>query len=123
MNISDAYNVCHSNGTNVRLAILDTFSTFADVTEFLLQDFRYQDSTFWVSIVNTTESYVWTNNVTVEASFWSSGQPDGFAGCVALARFISWSFDRMLLYTESCDNNRTFALCQFFAAETGKANT
>ena len=123
MNSSDAYNLCHSFGPDIRLAILDTIPEFTAVTNFLLSDFHYRNSAFWVSARSAADShYVWTSNASIEESFWSSGgEPQGFADCVALATFSSWiSGDSMLLKTELCNNNRTFALCQVFAAETGK---
>ena len=123
MNSSDAYNLCHSFGPDIRLAIFDTIPEFTAVTNFLLSDFRYRNSEFWVSARSTADShYVWTNNANIKESFWSSGEPRGFADCVALAlaTFPSWISHSISLKTELCNNNRTFALCQVFAAETGK---
>ena len=113
MNIVDAFDLWQSYGAEVRLAILDTIALFTAATDFLAQSLRHRDLIFWVSAAGSGQAYVWTNNASVEASFWSSGQPASLDDCVVLDRPFSMTFTRdMLLRTEPCDDERAFALCQ-----------
>lgn len=120
MNVTDAYHLCQSVGPELQLAILDTTATFTAVKEYMESNV-YQNLSFWVSVGKFGDQYMWTNNVTVNQSFWTDGQPASSEDCAALVEVDINGGQERWLDTHDCNNDLAYALCQTITLqETGR---